>query len=35
MEVFATKGAAIIAGYGAGVFPSLEEGYINLRQILK
>lgn len=30
-EDFATKGAAIIAGYGAGVFSSLEEGYSKLK----
>lgn len=30
-EDFATKGAAIIAGYGAGIFSSLEEGYGNLK----
>lgn len=34
-EDFATKGAAIIAGYGAGIFSSLEEGYVRLKSEFK
>jgi len=34
-EDFATKGAAIIAGYGAGIFSSLEEGYGRLKSEFK
>lgn len=30
-EDFATKGASILAGYGAGIFHSLEEGYNKLK----
>ena len=30
-EDFATKGAAIIAGYGAGIFSSLPEGYSSIK----
>lgn len=30
-EDFATKGAAVLAGYGAKVFPSIEESYRKLR----
>lgn len=30
-EDFATKGAAILAGYGAGIFPSLDVGYNRLK----
>lgn len=34
-EDFATKGAAIIAGYGAGIFSSLEKGYNELKSEFK
>ena len=30
-EDFAAKGAAILAGYGVGIYPSLEEGYRKLK----
>ncbi|MDD3819321.1 MAG: FGGY-family carbohydrate kinase [Actinomycetota bacterium] len=34
-EDFATKGAAIIAGYGSGIFPSLHEGYNKFKSNFK
>ena len=34
-EDFASKGAAIIAGYGAGIFSSLEKGYNKLKSEFK
>ncbi len=34
-EDFATKGAAILAGYGAKIFLSLEEGYSKLKSEFK
>ena len=34
-EDFATKGAAILAGYGVGIFPSMEEGYKRLKTEFK
>ena len=34
-EDFATKGAAILAGYGAGIFSSLDEGYNKLKSEFK
>jgi xylulokinase len=34
-EDFAAKGAAILAGYGAGIFSSMEEGYNILRAVFR
>jgi xylulokinase len=34
-EDFATKGAAIIAGYGSGIFTSLYEGYDKFKSNFK
>lgn len=34
-EDFAVKGAAILAGYGAGIFSSIEEGYDKLKSEFK